>query len=40
MTEEKNNIVYDLILLEADRVMSNKKADRKLYYKNDEGEYV
>jgi len=40
MTEEKNNIVYDLILLEADRVMSKKKADRKLYYKNDEGDYV
>ena len=38
MIEEKNSIVYDLILLEADRVMSKKKADRNLYYKNDDGE--
>lgn len=40
MIEEKNSIVYDLILLEADRVMSKKRADRNLYYKNDDGEYV
>ena len=40
MTEEKNSIVYDLILLEADRIMSRKKSDRNLYYKNDEGKYL
>ncbi len=40
MTEEKNSIVYDLILLEADRFMSRKKEDKKLYCKNAEGEYV
>lgn len=40
MIEEKNSIVYDLILLEADRIMSRKKADRNLYYKNDEGKYI
>lgn len=40
MTEEKNSVVYDLILLEADRVMSRRKADRKLYYQNDDGEFV
>ena len=40
MIEENNSVVYDLILLEADRIMSRKKADRNLYYKNEEGEYL
>lgn len=40
MIEEKNNIVYDLILLEADRVMSKKRADKSLYYKDEYGQYV
>jgi hypothetical protein len=40
MTEERNSVVYDLILLEADRVMSKRRPDRSLYYKNDEGEFV
>ena len=40
MIEEKNSVVYDLILLEADRVMSKRKSDRNLYYKNDDGDFV
>ncbi len=40
MIEEKNSIVYDLILLEADRILSRKREDRNLYYKDDDGEFI
>ena len=32
--KEKNNIVFDLILLEADRVINRRKKDLDLYYKD------
>lgn len=35
-----NNIVFDLILLEADRVIFHKQKDLDLYYKNIEGDIV
>lgn len=40
MTEERNSIVYDLVLMEADRIMSRKREDKKLYYRDNDGEYV
>jgi len=36
----ENNIVYDLILLEADRIISRKLKSPKLYYENSYGEIV
>jgi|31_taG_2_1085359.scaffolds.fasta_scaffold04889_2 hypothetical protein len=35
-----NNIVYDLILLEADRVIAHKQKNLELYYKDYSGELV
>jgi hypothetical protein len=35
-----NNIVFDLILLEADRILAHKQKDLDLYYKNTSGEIV
>jgi len=35
-----NNIVFDLILLEADRVINQKVKGLDLYYKNQKGEFV
>lgn len=32
MTEEKNNIVYDLLLVESDRVADLRREERDLYY--------
>ena len=32
--KEKNNIVFDLILLEADRVINRRKKNLDLYYKD------
>tara|TARA_R110001592_G_scaffold7523_3_gene42019 strand:+ start:774 stop:1334 length:561 start_codon:yes stop_codon:yes gene_type:complete len=40
MIEEKNSIVYDLILLEADRILSRKREDRNLYYRDDDGGFI
>ena len=36
----KNNIVFDLLLLEADRVLAKKVKGLDLYYKDDRGDYV
>ena len=35
-----NNIVFDLILLEADRVLAHKQKDLDLYYKDINGDIV
>jgi hypothetical protein len=35
-----NNIVFDLILLEADRVINNKVKGLDLYYKDGKGQFV
>ena len=35
-----NNIVYDLILLEADRVIAHNQKNLELYYKDYSGELV
>jgi hypothetical protein len=39
MEQPTNNLVFDLILLEADRVLAHKRKDLDLYYRDDKGNY-
>ena len=39
MENPTNNLVFDLILLEADRVLAHRRKDLDLYYKDEKGNF-
>jgi len=40
MTGEKNSVVYDLLLMEADRFVSKKREDKVIYHKDKHGDFI